>query len=214
MKTIAFLLAVIATSTACADVTYKLISSNYTSGIDYTPPCQAPVCANYNTSMRMSGDFSVITALPPNLNNQDITPLLIRYRFNDGINTYLNSGPAKISSFKVTTDATGTITDTVIDLYQWQTEPNAGGYFNCVEIYGSRLEGHNARICLTVSGSNCTSWTNDSSTSIQFTDNPATWLQSSTPPNPIPTLSEWAQMVMMLMMLVTAGRYGRRLKKK
>ena len=33
---------------------------------------------------------------------------------------------------------------------------------------------------------------------------------SPTPPNPIPTLSEWAQMAMMLMMIVTAGWYGRR----
>jgi hypothetical protein len=33
---------------------------------------------------------------------------------------------------------------------------------------------------------------------------------TSRPPNPIPTLSEWAQILMMLMMVITAGWYGRR----
>ena len=33
-------------------------------------------------------------------------------------------------------------------------------------------------------------------------------------PNPIPTLSEWAQMAMMLMMLVTAGWYVKRMKQR
>lgn len=35
-----------------------------------------------------------------------------------------------------------------------------------------------------------------------------------TPSNPIPTLSEWAQMAMMLLMLVTGGWYARRMKQQ
>jgi hypothetical protein len=33
-------------------------------------------------------------------------------------------------------------------------------------------------------------------------------------PNPIPTLSEWAQIVMMLAMIATAGFYGWRMKQR
>ena len=166
---------------ACADVTYNLASQNYDGGIDYTPPCQAPACVNYTKNMRMTGSFTTRTPLAANLSNQDITDSLVRYRFNDGINTYESSTSSRISNFKVSTDALGAISDTVIDIYQWQSEPGVGGYFNCIEVYKKYLEGHNARICLAVSGSNCTAWTNNSSTSTQGTDHPAIWIQTPSP---------------------------------
>jgi hypothetical protein len=49
--------------------------------------------------------------------------------------------------------------------------------------------------------------TNAANTLFTYTAPPA-------PSNPIPTLSEWAQIMMMLIMIATAGFYGWRMKQR
>jgi hypothetical protein len=52
--------------------------------------------------------------------------------------------------------------------------------------------------------------TDGSGSSTSDPSNPVTPAPAPPPVNPIPTLGEWAQIIMMLMMIVTAGVYGRR----
>jgi hypothetical protein len=61
----------------------------------------------------------------------------------------------------------------------------------------------------------CTvSATDTGGTSISIASAAAIPLAPPTPPNPIPTLSEWAQIMMMLAMIATAGFYGWRMKQR
>lgn len=60
------------------------------------------------------------------------------------------------------------------------------------------------------SGGTCSGFIGDISEAYNVTLIP----YSPPPPNPIPTLSEWAQIMMMLAMIATAGLYGWRIKQR
>jgi hypothetical protein len=110
--------------------------------------------------------------------------------------------------------------------------PLAGG--TTITITGNDLSGATA---VTVGGSACTPITvNNNGTELTCTTsahaagqadvivttpggavtqaNGFTYTAAPTPPNPIPTLSEWAQIMMMLAMVATAGFYGWRMKQR
>jgi hypothetical protein len=70
---------------------------------------------SYDSTMRVTGSFTLNTALTGGLALQDISGSVIGFSFNDGRNT-LSDSNAHIFSFDVATDATGTPTQWRIDL--------------------------------------------------------------------------------------------------
>lgn len=129
MKRSLFLVAIMATS-GWASATYTFTSTNY-SGVTTFTSCAVGPCANYTTSMHITGSFTLASALPPNFSGAtDISSQITAYSFSDGINTYANTDPnARIYQFNIATDGTGNISVGSILLEVWQsgTSPHSAG---------------------------------------------------------------------------------------
>lgn len=116
-KPLFFLLAMLV-SAAASSATYV-----------YTGPYYTSADGIYTTSMRITGAFTTVNPLPPNLSNVEIGPygqnLVTSWSFNNGVTTFTNgnSGPTLASlmggvngGFVVSTDPAGNITGFVIGL--------------------------------------------------------------------------------------------------
>jgi len=101
--------------------TYTFTGSNYTTTTDFTS-CTAGACANFTTSMNLSGSFTVAAPLGTSLVNQNIASQLTSYSFSDGITTFASTDPnSRIFDFVVSTGASGNITSAEIFLEEWQS---------------------------------------------------------------------------------------------
>jgi hypothetical protein len=95
---------------AQANATYDYSGMTYGTINNFTPPCGTGVCADYTSGMRVTGSFTVQTALPPNFSGSLAgNPNLLSWSFSDGVNT-LTSESAGALVFTVTTDAVGNVT--------------------------------------------------------------------------------------------------------
>ena len=91
-------------SIANAITTYQYAGNNYSGVSDATPPDGA-----YDTSMSVSGSFAVSSPLLPS-SLFDLQSIVQTYSFFDGRST-LTESDSRISSFSVTTDEAGHITE-------------------------------------------------------------------------------------------------------
>jgi IPTL-CTERM motif len=200
-----------------AKTTYTFTGPTYTSFNNYVS-CLAPNCSNYTTSMRIRGSFTVASPLEPNLSMSDILPQALSWSFNDGVNTISSSGlPAWAPWIRISTDSKGDITSHEIGLSNWQTTAGVNNYINNVLTGTSGGRSNSASLCNEMlSNSECSFLSSNPSSSQALYIGYGTWVSSSIPPapNPIPTLSEWAQIAMMLMMIAAAGWYMRGMKQR
>jgi hypothetical protein len=97
---------------ARANTVYSYTGNDYTVTSDGTPPSGA-----YDTTMSISGSFTLASPLSANLPVTDLTPNVLSFSFFDGRNTItnLNQDPS-LTSFTVTTDATGRIDQWLLEL--------------------------------------------------------------------------------------------------
>lgn len=215
-KVIALLFFLCSVGVANAQVTYTATVGNYTSLGDYTSCTGVVPCANYTTAMKQTGSFTVAAALAPNLASADVTGSVTSYSFSDGINTYSNTNPDdRILAFVVATDASGNITGSTIYFEKWLSGTN-GSHAPLDKVAGMQLgvtSFHNAP-CYTLGVSPfsgvqevCINFDpNDPAAS--FAVSPAvSWASSAaTAPTPVPTLSEWAMVIMGSLMALIAVR--------
>lgn len=183
------------TSSAWA-TTYTFTGINYDTLGNFSS-CTAGSCMNFTTSMKPSGSFTVATPLGANLSLSNIASQLTAYSFSDGITTYTNSDlKSRVFEFEVSTDASGNITVTRIELQEWQlagTTHSSGDRYAYMELGTFELVLNND-VCALVGASpfsgvsdSCTADAPDSSTSFADNVQTGTWMTVV----PTPTLGEW-----------------------
>jgi Divergent InlB B-repeat domain len=131
MKKVICALLICIAQPANADSQYHFSSDRYSS-INNSTTCRAPAdCQNFTGEISASGYFSLKESPSANLNNKDIRDSLTTFTITDGIKEYSNSN-SFISRFSVSTDSSGTITDTRIAIRKWQDKFSMtfGGYLD------------------------------------------------------------------------------------
>lgn len=210
---IAFLLCVF--GVANAQTTYTATVSSYTSVSNFISCPAGQTCENYTTSMSQSGSFTVSTPLAPNLLNSNIAAMVTSYSFSDGINTYSSTElDSRLNQIRVTTDGSGVITNAVINLVKWLS--GANGSHVSGDRYSFILLGTqsvNNQTCNVVENSpegdseTCFTSAGNQGASVAL-GGVVTWSSAvaSTAIQPIPTLSEWAMIIMASLMAFFAIR--------
>lgn len=197
---------------------YSATVTPYTSTpVVFTPPCAVgQSCVNYSTSMVQTGTFTVAPPLAPNLASQEIHGSIVSYSFFDGINTYSSSdADSRIFSFRVTTNGAGEIVSAGVILQKWLSGTNGA------HISGDRLSSiifggltRNNESCTSVGASSftgvpdsCVTRVVDAGTSSGMHNASTTTWQGPVLVNltvAVPTLSEWAMIVMASLMAMFA----------
>ena len=192
------ILAAIMATSGWAAATYSFTSSNYGTITNFTT-CATGPCANYTSSMKISGSFTVATALGPNFSGAtDISSQVTAYTFSDGINTYTNTDSnARLYQFSVVTDGSGNITIASLLIERWQSgsSPHSvGDRVALVNMNGPSINnGENNLRCLTVGGGTasgvsdlCVTAAPDAGSSVASTTS-GTWVSPITSgPSPTP----------------------------
>ena len=108
--------------------TYAYAGATYTTINNHTT-CGTGTCADYTSSMRVSGWFTLADTLPSNFGPADFSGLVSAYAFSDGVHTIASASPlARIVMFSMQTDAGGLPTGTQIGVERWQgAPPHAAG---------------------------------------------------------------------------------------
>lgn len=209
--TTATLAALCLLSVPASAATYQFTGANYVapSIANFTPPCSLGVCANYTTAMRVTGQFFTAAPLAANLANADIYPQVTSFQFSDGVNTYQSAAPGvRPSRFQVTTNALGEVTGSDIIIGAWQDNlagPHAmGNRHNVVSVTSFAGVVGNNNVCTgVVAGSlvpdTCVADSDGNSSAV--TGVGGSWTTLATPAASVPTLSEWA-------LLLLAGLVG------
>lgn len=105
-----------------AGTTYLLQSGPYDGVGTYYLPCPGGVaCGPLPNPSRPFGWFTTAAPLAANLNNQNISALVLAFSFWDGLNVYSSSDPASKFVAMVSTDGSGTVTAYYVLLNKWQS---------------------------------------------------------------------------------------------
>lgn len=136
---------------AAALTIYEYQGDSYSSHASQGASCKAPDCKPYTFDMKVTGWFTVGSALLPSskTNLMDAAySASLNFRFDDGgYNTFdnFNKKNAAIKEFWVTTDKDGQIVDCTIDL-QSPRDVQAGAVFSDLKVWGPTSGSHHARI--------------------------------------------------------------------
>jgi hypothetical protein len=95
--------------------TYTYTGNNFNSTTD-----TLEIAGAYDLNMKISGSFTLASPLVADLFEQNIFADVLAFSFSDGRNTLTSLNTNSVLSFQVSTDASGNITDWVINL---QNEP-------------------------------------------------------------------------------------------
>jgi hypothetical protein len=197
---------------ANASATYTYTGTTYdpTSFTNYTS-CSAPTCGTFTTAMRVTGTFTVSAPLPANQSLTDISAQLVSWSFNNGIGIVSSSGTAFIDTFQVATDSSGNISDAYVGVNNWQTTVGVNSYFNSVVIFPNNIGGYSrgdiALKCTVMGSGNACSTSigsGNASQSEALSLSAGSWPSTPTPAA-VPTLSEWSQLLLGLMVMMLVG---------
>jgi hypothetical protein len=123
------------------------------------------VVAPYTTAMSITGSFTTASPLPANMAVTDIGPngsnLVTAWSFTDSINTYTQANSVvlpQLGTFRIGTDATGSVTSFYIQLEQPLPPHTVGQLLNTVTIANFTLtqsQDISGAPCATLSGTVC-----------------------------------------------------------
>lgn len=183
---------------------------------------ESVIGTNYTTSMRLTGSFTTAAALPGSLLNQDIGPtglnLVQSWSFNDGVNTYTPANsyivPIPGGGFQVSTGADGSITAALIGIFSPLPAPahSLGTPISGFQIIsgGGDLAAIGAP-CVTLAGSYCAG-ADGSAAAGGLAETSVAGPFALAPPSPIPTLTEWALLILSVLLALGATVPLRRLR--
>jgi len=136
--------------------TYKLSSNSYSDIYNNKNCLEGSKCGSYSSSMKLTGEI-VFQQLQPNLNRESVLPF--DWKISDGINSFTKSNSYIDGVTKVTTDASGNVTQLEIILRQWQnpSKTNISDFLNEIWILPNNdyFSIFTAVQCGEVSGSKC-----------------------------------------------------------
>ena len=214
----AALAAIVAAPAALAQATtYTLNASGPFTTIDNSSatPCDIPPCSTFAFTDRITGSFTRSTPLAPNLTNSFIQiSSLTSYSFSSGPITHASTDPnSRLVTVFVSTNGSGAITNFSIQSLRWNILPHslandAAGRFSEI-LFGPSQQSTSHNYWCSILG-NTPSGSSDqcqsASQSNDFTEASSSangnTITVVAPPAPVPTLSEWA---MILMGLTLAG---------
>jgi hypothetical protein len=234
LQRLVFVLVALCMSPSVLATTYVYTGPPFTSKTDFTPPCGTGPCGNYALGGRITGQFTTAAPLPPNLASPDAHALVTSYSFTDGVATYSSSNPnTRFSIFAISTNAAGNIiaANTEVQFQLWETgsAPHTSGNRAAVlDACSGSCGGQggdnvaNNFICTSVqagAGGNidpdtCAGGSGDGSTSAAHVTagSTGTWTTVTQQTSNIPTLSEWALILLSLLVVGFAVR-GMQLRK-
>lgn len=110
-------------SIASAEITYRFTSTPYNFVQNYTAPCGVGSCVDLVPGERVQGWFTTASPLPPNQSlSVDVGSQIAGWAFTNGT-IGLASAPARPDiralGFKVATDATGKILQSIVAVSRW-----------------------------------------------------------------------------------------------
>lgn len=184
---ILFLIFTVGSSHAYATAIYNYVGQNFTI---ISPDSSLPA-GTYDTSMQVSGWFSVAEILPTTGVVSTIEHLLLDFEFSDGRNILTKSNSV-ISSFAVTIDASGKISKWNIFLSQdWPNPDVVGGQWKQITTSGAYSGGLSSSDtgtisqCLTVFLPPPDTYCSSTSTEHALSQNrPGTWAVNNVVPIP------------------------------
>jgi hypothetical protein len=188
---------------AFASATYTFTGPQFTTftGIGYTP------------AMRVTGSFTTVVPLPPNMPNTNIAAQVTSYSFFDGVNTIASSDPnSVVLSFFATTDGAGQLTSAAtLDVERWVTTPGVGNLFNFIFIDngGGESGGVTNAQCASLSGSACTGYITLLGSGSTSLASPGVWT-SAISSITVPTLQPWGIVILALLVMTLAVAFLRR----
>ncbi len=164
----------------------------------------------YTTAMRNTGQFSVAGTLPVNMPNTDISAQVTSYSFNDGVQT-LTQANSKSLGFSVSTDGAGNISTWNITVWVTPVTTMALGQVAGIGVYFSGTItsdlGFTDGQCNENfgPGGECTGATvgagmNSGSLFLNASSTPGSWNCNACTVAAVPTLGEYAQMLLMLLL--------------
>lgn len=162
------------------------------------------MCQSYPAGTVISIQFTTATPLPPNLVDADISTLVTDFVLTDGLTTMVPTDPqVTVNIFSVTTNASGQLTASTIDVYKWQGAKAVGQPLaNIFTSNGSAAEAYVNATCTRVGKGiaatsppdNCAGNGFNLGNSNASTVSPSPGVYSS-PAAAVPTLSEWAMIL-------------------
>ena len=205
-----------------AATTYTYTGGQYTSFTNFTAPCASGPCQNYLAGSSINGSFTTGTALAAGLTNANVYPSVTGFSFTDGINTYSSADVnARVWEFIVSTGPSGNISAFQILVQLWRTGSsphstadrfsyilitspggvNAENNQPCGNTVGVSVAGV-PDTCIVSNGP-------DASSSRGQTASVGTWVGGAIgpvipPATTIPTLSDWAMIVLSLLLAAFA----------
>jgi hypothetical protein len=203
---------------ALAATTYNYTGPLYTTVSNHTT-CVVGTCADYSTSMRVTGSFTVNVPLAANLSGVDISTSanLLSWSFFDGVNTISSVTPnASIypGFFRVSTNASGNVTsatDIVVEMFTTSVGTGFSSRVNSIGVGDSAPGdyGLNNQSCLALSGNSCTNSVSDANSSDGVNFSPGSW---SSPALTVPTLSKAALFILFVMCGIVGLWFSRRVR--
>lgn len=201
-------LAAVLTTPGLWATTYTFTGPNYTSRLNFTS-CAIGTCANFTTSMSVSGSFTTASPLAANFSFQNIVAQVTSYSFSDGLDNFNSTDPnARAYEFLVSTNASGQISSYAILLEVWTsgTSPHAAAdRFNYVFATNGSTSGLRNDNCTEVgagvSGAADSCFGDSSDASRSAASSPGgSWVVSTA----VPAVSEWGLMTLAVMLGIVA----------
>ncbi len=217
-----------ASQVAAQAVTYYVQSAPYDSVTNFTACPKGGCTANYTTSQRVSGSFTIFGALTPNMVDEVIDVRLGDLNLSDGQNTFQTDfldWSIVSQTAQISTDASGNLTyfefkfdkihgvpglpapigdannprSYVTSIYLSNTPGGSFAYVQSNSLCTLRADNTGGN----TSGQGCMSQTSSAAQGASLASAPAVTISLTPPaPAPVPTLSEWA---MILLGVVLAG---------
>jgi len=161
--------------------------------------------------MKVTGSITTSVPIPPDVSNYDISGILSAWTFFDGVRTISHTNGAFLPSAPplASTDASGNITFAYLLTFMTPMATSIGETDDTIWVFGSQLVTQSAA-CLTLGVDGfCSSWTYPAD--YASSDVAGTW--TTEPARPIPTMSSWS-VLLLILLLGTVGYVRLRLQIK
>jgi len=201
--------------------TYTLNSATYSTVVNGpATPCDIAPCATFTSAMRLTGSFVTSEPLPPDSPTTNIAPILVSYSFSDGVTTYSSSDPlVRLDTFRTATSG-GAVSIFRIEMQRWNQNPHMAGpdsaatRFASIRVQNTYGEANYGLKCNNVGVSNsgvsdyCDSQNDSSDATSAYQETVSNTI--SVAAAAIPTLSEWAMILLGLTMAGGSALYIQR----
>jgi hypothetical protein len=129
--------------------TYRLTSVAPYTAADPAYDCPNGPCPQFDTTMGVSGSFTVSKPLPRLASSASILPYVSGYSFSNGLREFTDRDPlSRLDRFLVSTDASGRITSIeAMRVYRWLGQGSKSRRTDHIRASGSHAEGHANLYC-------------------------------------------------------------------